>query len=159
MRGTDTDLTHQSFRLDDNLELQTNFNEQALAALVAKIITSTGPFYQGGNYIVPIARPIADKIKALLPIISGGSNSEQAIELHHKWADLNCLIGTQAGATERFKTAISTYQNILKEWTQGKAPLNWAMTQNNLGTALSTLGQRGDDDALKNAITAYENVI
>ena len=33
--------------------------------------------------------------------------------------------------------------------------MQWAMTQNNLGTALKTLGERGDDDALKGAVTAY----
>ncbi len=36
-------------------------------------------------------------------------------------------------------------------------PLQWAGTQNNLGTALATLGQNGDLDALKRAITAFDN--
>jgi hypothetical protein len=35
--------------------------------------------------------------------------------------------------------AIARKQN---EWTRERVPLDWAMTQNNLGTALSTLGQR-----------------
>ena len=37
-------------------------------------------------------------------------------------------------------------------------PLQWAMTQNNLGTALSTLGERVDDPTLlSDALTAVRN--
>ena len=35
-------------------------------------------------------------------------------------------------------------------------PVAWAMTQNNLGTALQVLGARGDEAALRRAVAAYE---
>jgi len=35
----------------------------------------------------------------------------------------------------------------------------WATTKNNLGNALSTLGERGDDGALQKAINAYEDAL
>ena len=37
--------------------------------------------------------------------------------------------------------------------------MDWAMTQNNLGNALRVLGERGDDDALKGAVTAYRDAL
>ena len=73
VRNTQRDLSHQSFQLDDNLELQADFKDEASAALAAKIMTTLSPFYQGGKYIVPVARPLADKIKALLPVIAQNS--------------------------------------------------------------------------------------
>jgi hypothetical protein len=34
------------------------------------------------------------------------------------------------------------YSEALKKWTREIGPLQWAMTQNNLGNALSSLGKR-----------------
>jgi tetratricopeptide (TPR) repeat protein len=159
VRDTQRDLTHQSFQLDEKLELKADFNEQALAALIAKIITSLSPFYQGGKYIVLIARPLAQKIEGLLRVLTTEGNTEQTTDLSAKLADLHYLIGTQSGTKARFEKAIALYRQTLTEWTQDKVPLQWAMTQNNLGNALSALGERGDNDALKKAITAYEQAL
>ena len=37
---------------------------------------------------------------------------------------------------------MAAYTEALKEYTRERVPLDWAMTQNNLGTALVTLGKR-----------------
>ena len=37
---------------------------------------------------------------------------------------------------------MTTYTEALKEHTRERVPLDWAMTQNNLGAALTTLGKR-----------------
>ena len=34
----------------------------------------------------------------------------------------------------------AAFRLALDEWTRDRVPLNWATTQNNLGTALATLG-------------------
>ena len=44
--------------------------------------------------------------------------------------------------TERLEQAVSAYVEALKEYTRERVPLDWAMTQNNLGNALRTLGER-----------------
>ena len=55
------------------------------------------------------------------------------------------------------QAAIKAYEAALQEWTQERVPLDWAMTQNNLGNALQTLGAReGDGQRLQAAIKAYE---
>ena len=44
----------------------------------------------------------------------------------------------------------------LTEWTRERVPLDWAMTQNNLGNALSSLGERESGTArLEEAVAAY----
>ena len=49
------------------------------------------------------------------------------------------------------------YEAALEEWTRDRVPLDWAMTQNNLGTALRTLGERESGTArLEAAVAAYE---
>ena len=58
---------------------------------------------------------------------------------------------------ERLLEAVEAYRAALEEWTRERAPLDWAMTQNNLGNALSTLGGREAGTArLEEAITAYD---
>ncbi|MEM5517840.1 hypothetical protein WNY37_12860 [Henriciella sp. AS95] len=55
--------------------------------------------------------------------------------------------------------AVSAYRKALTERTRDRIPLDWAMTQNNLGNALLTLGARGDDNALNDAVTAYREAL
>jgi hypothetical protein len=38
--------------------------------------------------------------------------------------------------TERFEQAVAVYREALKEYTRERVPLEWASTQNNLGSAL-----------------------
>jgi hypothetical protein len=52
---------------------------------------------------------------------------------------------------------VAAFREALKEWTRERVPLDWAMTQNNLGTALSALGGRESGTAhLEEAVVAYE---
>ena len=41
---------------------------------------------------------------------------------------------------------MAAFTEALKERTRERVPLDWAMTQNNLGDALSALGKRGERD-------------
>ena len=41
--------------------------------------------------------------------------------------------------------AVAAYRAALQEYTRERVPLDWAMTQNNLGTALRVLGRRMRD--------------
>ncbi len=57
------------------------------------------------------------------------------------------------------RQSVAAYRDALKERTRERVPLEWATTQNNLGTALQTLGVRGDDNALADAISAYRDAL
>jgi tetratricopeptide (TPR) repeat protein len=51
---------------------------------------------------------------------------------------------------------VAAYRAALAEYTRERVPLDWAMTQNNLGNALSTLGARESGTArLEEAVAAY----
>ena len=51
---------------------------------------------------------------------------------------------------------MTAYRAALEERTRDQVPLDWAMTQNNLGHALATLGARESGTArLDEAVTAY----
>jgi hypothetical protein len=50
--------------------------------------------------------------------------------------------------------------DALKERTRERVPLNWAMTQNNLGIALQNLGEReSGTERLEEAVTAYRGAL
>jgi hypothetical protein len=61
-------------------------------------------------------------------------------------------LGERESGTTRLEDAVAAYREALKEITRTRIPLDWAMTQNNLGTALWMLGERtGDALQLKEA--------
>jgi tetratricopeptide (TPR) repeat protein len=56
--------------------------------------------------------------------------------------------------------AVAAYRDALKEYTRERVPLQWAMTQNNLGLALWTLGERESGTArLEEAVAAYRDAL
>ncbi len=59
--------------------------------------------------------------------------------------------------------AIAAYRSALEVYTRADMPAQWATTQNNLGNALTTLGQRAGGEAgvssLQDAVTAYRSAL
>ena len=58
--------------------------------------------------------------------------------------------GSGDSGTARLAAAVTAYRAALaalQERTRERVPLQWAMTQNNLGTALETLGERESETA------------
>ena len=49
-------------------------------------------------------------------------------------------LGEQSGQNKPLEEAVASYQEALKERTRERVPLDWAVTQNNLGAALASLG-------------------
>jgi hypothetical protein len=57
--------------------------------------------------------------------------------------------------TATLERAVQAYEAALLERTRERVPLDWATTQNNLGTALRTLGEReGGTATLQRAVEA-----
>jgi hypothetical protein len=66
----------------------------------------------------------------------------------------------QAGIGHRLEEAVAAYRDALTEYTRERVPLDWAMTKNNLGNALSTLGARESDTAhLEEAVAAFRDAL
>ena len=45
-------------------------------------------------------------------------------------------LGERESGTERLVEAVAAFRAVLEERTRERVPLDWAMTQNNLGSAL-----------------------
>jgi tetratricopeptide (TPR) repeat protein len=66
------------------------------------------------------------------------------------------LQGAEFGDNAALRAAVQLLQTLLDLCLRRDKPLDWAMTQNNLGNALSTLGRRESGTArLEEAVTAY----
>jgi tetratricopeptide (TPR) repeat protein len=71
-------------------------------------------------------------------------------------ADTLTRQGDEGGDNGALRDSIQLYRRILKERTRERLPRAWAATQNNLGTALQTLGRREAGTAhLEEAVSAY----
>ena len=68
--------------------------------------------------------------------------------------------GREFGDNQALHGAIAAYRDALKERTRERVPLDWAMTQNNLGNALWTLGNaRAAPTRLLEAVSAYRDAL
>ena len=67
------------------------------------------------------------------------------------------VLGARESGTAHLEEAVAAYRAALEERTRDRVPLDWAMTQMNLGTALETLGQRESGTAhLEEAVAALD---
>jgi tetratricopeptide (TPR) repeat protein len=65
-------------------------------------------------------------------------------------------LGSSAGLNDALAAAIRLYKHALAAGPRERVPLDWATTQNNLGTALQALGERESSTAkLEQAVEAY----
>ena len=68
--------------------------------------------------------------------------------------------GDQKGVNSALIVSIAAFREALKEWTRERVPLQWAMTQNNLGSALASLGERESGTAkLEEAVAAFREAL
>ena len=71
-------------------------------------------------------------------------------------ADALFRLGGERGDNQALQKCIGVYRRLIKERTRERVPLQWAMTQMNLGIALSTLGERESGTArLEQAVDVY----
>ena len=69
-------------------------------------------------------------------------------------------LGERESGTARLEEAVAAYRDALQERTRARVPLEWAMTQINLGDALLTLGERESGTArLEEAVAAYRDAL
>ena len=81
---------------------------------------------------------------------------EQALAYLDQEADALYRQGEEFGDNAALVDAIARYRALLDRRPRERVPLDWAMTQNNLGNALLTLGERESGTArLEEAVAAY----
>ena len=66
------------------------------------------------------------------------------------------ILASARAARRGWRRHIAAFRAALTEWTRERVPLDWAMTQNNLGIALQSLGERESGTArLEEAVAAF----
>jgi tetratricopeptide (TPR) repeat protein len=147
----------KGYALTETLELPAGFGADFGAVLAAQAASGIRPVYdKPGHALADIIAPIVEKLRPLAEdppaSFSGGAKGS----LWHAYAAGQKQLGEEKGDSARLMTAIAYYRKTLSAWPRERVPLDWAMTQNNLGTALQTLGERESGTArLEEAVAAF----
>ena len=111
---------------------------------------------QHGHYVADKLAPLIAQVRALIESKEGVWNSETLAGVRFSLATALLYYGEQSGKNESLAESIELYRKVLDEWTRERVPLDWAMTQNNLGLALETLGARENStEQLEGAAAAF----
>jgi tetratricopeptide (TPR) repeat protein len=69
-------------------------------------------------------------------------------------------LGERESGTGKLEEAVGAFRAALKEYTRERVPLNWAVTQMNLGAALERLGERESGTGkLEEAVAAFREAL
>ena len=90
----------------------------------------------------------------------GSTNEDKRINYLRKEASALYQQGDELGDNGALLSAIHQYKRLVELAPRERVPLRWAMTQNNLGNALSSLGERESGTAkLQEAVAAYQEAL
>lgn len=142
------------------LKLPKDFDADFRAVLIAIITSSIQPSHHGRNE--PRAELIASVVRKLRPLAKhppASFDKNTRAELWSAYAYGVGLLGWEEGGVLRRRAAVVYYRKVLNVWTRQNAPLRWAMTQHNLGEALSRNNSTKASVWLEEAVTAYREAL
>ena len=124
--------------------------------MAAQAATAISPVCdRGGEALAALIAPIVAKLKPLAESPPVSFSDETQAQLWHAYATGEARLGAEHGDIARLASAIAFYKKTLTIWKRDKAPLRWATTQNNLGSALGLLGeQESGTERLEEAVAA-----
>ena len=135
----DTPLTDTQLRLPDVFWSD-------LAKILQLLVASRAAEFSDrtGHYIADRLPLFIARVRTLLETSLGrpGWNADAVETARLIMANALSILGAQSGKSEHLEEAVTACREALKEWTRERVPLQWAGTQNNLGCALSSLGER-----------------
>lgn len=151
------------YPLTEDLSLPPIFVSDLANVLRLLVVTqSVGFSTQEGHFVADQLTPFIQDVQRLLGATEvQGWSAEDVAQVRFVLADALVTFGEQSGKTEPLQEAVATYYAALQQYTRERVPLDWAMTQNNLGSALRNLGEREHDsnklcDALQAHINAWQ---
>jgi tetratricopeptide (TPR) repeat protein len=146
--------------LTEKMLLAPDFGPELAAALAAIAAQLALPAFDRGKFVADVLIPVAEKLNKIVANLPASMGPDQRRILLRSYANAESAIGEQSGKSDALGRAIAAYSQALKEWTREKVPLEWAETQNNLGTALWTLGEReSGTERLEAAVAAYREAL
>ncbi len=131
--------------------------EQAQAAEDAQMLGAASSTAAEGDVALTERRysEAADLFGQATGYVSSGHASEHGGYLRRQ-ANALYRQGDERGDNSALRSAIEVYGRALADYPRSQAPLDWAMTKNNLGNALEGLGERESGTGkLEEAVAAY----
>src|SRR5450759_2989159 len=137
--------------------LEPGFGPEIGAAIAAVAAALALPTVQDtGKYLGQTLLPIANRLVHLITPIPESMRRDDRATMLFSYALIESTLGEQLGESKRLGKAVAAYREVLKEYTRERVPLDWSMTQNNLGTALASLGERESGTGrLEEAVAAH----
>ena len=147
----------KGYRLGDTLDLPQDFDSDLATVLTGVVLASVLPVSEeAGHYLVDRLKPVAARIERLLATPPPGLRDERLAYVQAAFGLVCSVLGDQIGDPHSLGKAIAAYRAALQVRTRERVPLDWAMTQNNLGNALARFGAREEGTALlEEAVAAY----
>jgi tetratricopeptide (TPR) repeat protein len=150
--GTDA----MRFNYDQKFLLTEDFGQELGTALAALAVEQASPAVDEGKYVADVLTPTAQKLARLANNLPASMGPDGRGLLLNSYALVENRIGQQRGDSKALERAISAFSAALNERSRERVPLDWAMTQNNLGNTLSALGQRESGTArLEEAVSVF----
>ncbi len=156
------DGSPKSYALNERtLELPADFGGDLGTVFAAQAAAAISPVYdRSGEALANLIAPFVERLKPLAERPPESFSDETRAQLWHAYAIGEARLGEERGDNARLASAIAFYKKTLMITTRDKVPLLWAMTQNDLGNALSRLGERQSGTArLEEAIAAYREAL
>jgi len=149
------------FGFGEKLTLDADFGPEMGAALSAIAAVSAAPAVdQSGKYLVEVLAPIAARLAPMIQNAPASMRPSDRAGLLFSFGLIESTIGEQSGELAPLLEAIWAYREALKERTRERVPLQWAVTQNNLGAALQALGEReSGTEKLEEAVAAFREAL
>jgi hypothetical protein len=147
----------ENYKLTETFDLPADFVVHLGAAISARVMMSAAPaVHMSSHYLVPLMRATAERLEPIINRLNPSFDAETRGSLLSNYALVLSSIGLQAGSNSSLLQAIAAFHATLQEYTRERVPLDWAMTQNNLGNTLAILGERESDTArLQEAVGAH----
>ena len=121
-----------------HVTLPKDFHDDLRAQLTAEALRVAAPVAgteMRGRVLEKGLNGVTEKIAALLK--GGAVESARRASLHMVLGNALATLGERERGPERLEQAVAAYTEALKERTRERVPLDWAMTQSNLGNAPS----------------------
>jgi tetratricopeptide (TPR) repeat protein len=128
--------------------LPLDFDRDFESVLVALVLGAAAPAtQQQGLYLVDVLEPVATRLKRLCAHLPARLDPDQRGGIWHALGLAASTLGDQKGENAWLEEAVVAHRAALEVLTRERVPLDWAMTQNNLGIALKDLGGRSEGEA------------
>lgn len=146
---------------ENSLELPEKFSSDLGAALIGAIVTmASEDISVAENTAAPLLQARIPGLERICDNPPAGVSEATLLPLRHQLLHAYSIAGGREDDPTFLNKAVALGYTILADEHVPSETENWAMTKNNLGTALSELGSRTDDPArLEGAVAAFEDAL